>query len=88
MGPGQGIRRSPNVVWRRETKGGKTEGVLIFSYETRNVHFLEGIGKTIWEECNGQNLNSMMKTIGINKDREKVKTFLKELKERGLVVVG
>ncbi len=87
MGPGKGIRRSPNVVWRRETKGGKTDGALLFSYETRKVHFLEGVGKFIWEECNGQSLDDMMQAIGSGSDRDEVKTFLRELEERGLVIL-
>jgi radical SAM protein with 4Fe4S-binding SPASM domain len=81
-----GVRRNPNVVWRGETKGGKTEGLLLFNYDTRNVHFLDGIGKRVWEEIESENTESIINSL-IAEGREKeVHGFLKGLGDRKLLL--
>jgi radical SAM protein with 4Fe4S-binding SPASM domain len=83
-----GVRRNPNVVWRGETKGGISEGVVLFNYETRSVHFLEGLGKRIWDECDGTAVERIVKKLGAEDKKAQIADFLKCLKDRGLVSVA
>ena len=84
------FRINPNVVWRRETKGGRENGFLLFNYETQRVHFITGIAKEIWKLCAEKESISMQEiaeSLGIKNDEknELVKT-LKEFEKRKLII--
>jgi radical SAM protein with 4Fe4S-binding SPASM domain len=80
-----GVRRNPNVVWRGETKGGETEGLLLFNYQTRSVHFLEGHGKKIWEDIDTENTDSLISGLVAEATEKEVHDFLKGLEDRKLL---
>src|SRR3990172_1996419 len=88
MRPEGGVRRNPNVVWRRETRGGDSKGILLFSYETRNVHFLDGLGKRVWEELNGADFKELVEKLDAKGRKNQVLGFLKELEERRLITIN
>jgi radical SAM protein with 4Fe4S-binding SPASM domain len=81
-----GVKRNPNVVWREETRGGTTDGIVLFNYETRTVHYLEGHGKKIWEQCEGTAIDELVRKIGAEGNESDVDEFLKKLEERRLVL--
>ncbi|NIN93232.1 hypothetical protein GTO36_09715 [bacterium] len=82
----RGVKRNPNIAWRRETKGGTADGVLLFNYNTRMVHFIEGLGKEIWEECDGRTAEKLLEKLGPGPDSRLLLDFLLDLEERGLVI--
>jgi radical SAM protein with 4Fe4S-binding SPASM domain len=82
------VLRNPNVVWRGESKGGVSDGAVLFSYETRAVHYLEGIGKKIWEECESTDFEGLLKRLGAENIKDQVEGFLEELEVRGLLAAG
>ena len=77
------VRRNPNVVYRRETKGGAAEGFLLFNYSTRGIHFLEGLSAQLWEICDGKSADELASVLGV--EEEEVERFLEALEARGLV---
>jgi hypothetical protein len=79
------ISRNPNVVWRRETKGGVSDGLLLLNYSTRGIHFLEGKARRIWEECHGASLEELVERLDGAGHEEEILAFLKDLEKRGLV---
>lgn len=79
------IRRNPNAVWRRETKGGKEEGILLFNYETQKVHFLNSSGKKVWEACENVTISRLAKSLNLSS--KEIASYLTQLKERGLIIV-
>jgi len=79
------IQRNPNVVWRRETKGGKEEGILLFSYETQKVHFLNSSGKKVWKACENITISRLAKKLKL--ESKEIAKYLSQLKERGLIIV-
>ena len=81
------IRRRPGVVWRKETRGGTADGLLLLNYTTRAIHFLEGLSALIWEECDGRTLEELVRAVGAEGHKEEVREFLESLRERGLVEI-
>jgi len=79
------IRRNPNVVWRRETKGGKESGILLFNYETQKVHFLNSSGKKVWEACENITIATLAKKLELTVNE--LQNYIARLKERGLIIV-
>lgn len=77
------VRRNPNVVYRRETRGGTVEGLLLFNYSTRGIHFLEGLAAKLWEVCEGKSAEEIAHSLKLSK--AEVERFLGELEARRLV---
>ncbi len=77
------VRRNPNVVYRRETKGGAADGFLLFNYSTRGIHFLEGAAARLWEVCEGRSAEEIARSLKLG--REEVEHFLEALEARRLV---
>lgn len=84
----EGFKRNPNVVWRRETRGGCDEGLLLFNYGTRDIHFLKGISALLWEALESRSLEDVLKKHGLEGDSIEVNSFLKGLMDRGLLSDG
>ncbi len=82
-----GVRRNPDVVWRGETKGGNTEGALRCNDQTRDIHFLEGQGGRIWEQCEGKSIDEIYSLTNGRVSKDDVIIFLKSLRKRGLIVI-
>jgi radical SAM protein with 4Fe4S-binding SPASM domain len=85
MGSKGGVRRNPNVLWRGETRGRDSKGIILFNYETRSIHFLEDLGKKIWEECQETDFENLIKKLGAEQERDQIAGFIKMLEERSLV---
>jgi hypothetical protein len=84
MGSKGGVRRNPNVLWRGETRGRDSKGIILFNYETRSIHFLEDLGKKIWEECQETDFENLIKKLGAEQERDQIAGFIKMLEERSL----
>ena len=82
--PAGRVNRNPDVVYRSETKGGESDGLLLFNYGSRAIHYLEDFSKDIWIGCDGATISEIAKKTGIT-DTHVLTTFLMELKKRGLV---
>jgi radical SAM protein with 4Fe4S-binding SPASM domain len=88
MVPTGRVSRNPNVVWRDETKGGDLNGKLLFNYQTRSVHFLEGVGKDIWEDCEEADIEKIIEKHSPNKNGQPVLDFLMGLEKRELLFLS
>jgi len=80
-----GVRRNPNVVWRRETRGGGREGLLLFNYKTRGIHYLEGLAARLWQECEGRSPEELAALLGLEDRRVELEAFLRDLAARELL---
>jgi len=80
----QGFRRNPNVVWRRETQGGISQGLLLFNYKTRGIHFLNEPASRVWELIEEKSLEEISYLFGL--PIEELKKFLIGLSERELLL--
>ncbi|RMF91509.1 MAG: radical SAM protein [Methanobacteriota archaeon] len=88
MALGDRVQRNPNVVWRRETRGGTSEGVLLFNYATQKIHFLNDPGGRIWEICEGRSPLEIGRELGAPDKEGEIESFLKDLEYRGLILAG
>ncbi len=77
------MSNSTDVVWRRETLGGKAEGFLLFNYKTRGIHFLSEDAFYIWRLLQEKTAEEIKGEIGI--PSEQLENFAQELKSRGLL---
>lgn len=77
------MNRNPNVVWRRESLGGKTQGFLLFNYKTRGIHFLGEDASRVWELIGRKSLEYISRELNI--PLEVLHEFVKELEKRGLI---